>query len=98
MDDYYDRKDRLRKMLLRITDPETEGTLLSVPEALEVVEFIREVQHDDETAHVFEDDLREAVLLTIVELAKRENMTAEIGELATAALLTNAYDFNRWCA
>lgn len=62
-------------------------------EALERVEAIRAVAHDDEQAHGMEDSLRGDVLAAIV-LGECDDPAL----LAAAALQTDDIEFARWCA
>ena len=56
------------------------------------VRHIDNIRHDDEAAHIKEDDLHQDVLQAIADGA------ADPAALAREALKTKDLDFARWCA
>ncbi len=58
----------------------------------EALVLLGEIREDDEEAHAFEDDMRNAVLVAISEGA------ANPAGLAGLALISSTIQFSRWCA
>jgi hypothetical protein len=73
----------------------TEFTVNTVEDVKRIVEEIRLMKRDDEKAHIYEDELYEAVLICI----SQENFNLlEARLMAEEALKTKDIDFSRWCA
>ena len=66
---------------------------MTVDEIKIQVKIIGEVAGDAEVAHAYEDQLHQTVLRNIAE-----GMCEDPTGCAAAALLTNEFDFPRWCA
>lgn len=67
---------------------------MTIQEAYARIRSIREIAHDDESAHADEDDFREEVLKFICKHGNDQL----ISELARIALSTGEIKFSRWCA
>ena len=67
-------------------------TLAHVQECVGLVKTMGEVCKDYEIAHAWEDNLREGVLMAVV------NDEPEAKEMAIEALKTSSFQFARWCA
>lgn len=60
------------------------------------IENIRNISHDDESAHNEEDNLREEFIRYVAE--GHETNMPSLAAKAKLILTTNAIRFNRWCA
>jgi len=65
---------------------------MTVNEAKQKVETLKEIAGDDEAAHGFEDNLRD----DFIRYAATEK--GKVGRIARIILTTSKIDFCRWCA
>lgn len=68
---------------------------MTLEEAKEEFESIRDISFDPETAHEYEDGFRESVLLNLLMGNIKEDEKEAIIKLA---LDTSEIEFPRWCA
>ncbi|MCK5016933.1 MAG: hypothetical protein KAS32_07655 [Candidatus Peribacteraceae bacterium] len=65
---------------------------MTIKEAKNRIEHLKEIAGDDEAAHIEEDDLRDDFILYV---AKRKD---RIGKIAKIILTSEEVQFSRWCA
>lgn len=76
-----------KRLLLAIAHPNS-----GAQEVRDALQHLKDIAHDDEVAHAFEDNVRHAVLERIARGA------TEYKDMAAVALDTSCVEFSRWCS